>query len=88
MDDFGFRLGSAVTTLAFNSESAELPQVTIRPDPRSSAMLSGLRAVISLTFPLSFSGSAVATTATALRSGLSWVLMSASTTFGGSVGWV
>ena len=70
MDDFGFRLRSAVTTLAFNSESAELPHVMIRPDPRISAMLSGLLAVISFTFPLSFSGSAVATTATALRSGL------------------
>ena len=34
MEDFGFRLSSAVTTLAFNSESAELPQVMSPPRPQ------------------------------------------------------
>ena len=38
MEDFGFGLSSAVTTWAFSSESDELPQVTVRPDSRTSLM--------------------------------------------------
>ena len=42
MEDFDFLLSSAVTTWAFSSESDELPQVTVRPDSRTSVMLSRL----------------------------------------------
>src|SRR4029450_725744 len=61
---------NAVTIWAFSSESDELPQVTVRPDSRTSAMASRLLAVIRSTLPRSLFGNAAATMAISGSGGL------------------
>src|SRR4029450_950461 len=85
MEDFGSRISNAVTIWAFSSESDELPQVTVRPDSRTSAMASRLLAVIRSTLPRSLFGNAAATMAISVSRGLSpGSTTTASTTFRGS----